>query len=90
MQVRIVELKWLSLCNCVTFVILTLVGAGVLDGSKAAGYESPSHERLVYLTTCLIGHNVEVQLEDGSLYSGIFHAANADKHFGMSWKFKIK
>ncbi|PSR96935.1 Polyadenylate-binding protein [Actinidia chinensis var. chinensis] len=60
--------------------------AGVLDGSKAAGYGSPSHERLVYLTTCLIGHNVEVQLEDGSLYFGIFHAANADEDFGIILK----
>ncbi|GFZ08123.1 hypothetical protein Acr_19g0010600 [Actinidia rufa] len=60
--------------------------AGVLNGSKAAGYESPSRERLVYLTTCLIGHNVEVQLEDGSLYSGIFHAANAEEDCGIILK----
>ncbi|KAL6972676.1 Polyadenylate-binding protein-interacting protein 3 [Sarracenia purpurea var. burkii] len=60
--------------------------AGVLAGSKNAGYESPSRERLVYLTTCLIGHNVEVQVKDGSLFSGIFHATNAEKDFGIILK----
>ncbi|XP_042052385.1 polyadenylate-binding protein-interacting protein 4-like isoform X1 [Salvia splendens] len=39
-------------------------------------HESNSCDRLIYLTTCLIGHQVEVQVHDGSVYSGIFHAIN--------------
>ncbi|KAJ1407124.1 LsmAD domain, partial [Sesbania bispinosa] len=58
----------------------------VLPGSKGGRYESPSHDRLVYLTTCLIGHQVEVQVKDGSIYSGIFHATNTDRDFGIILK----
>lgn len=65
------------------FFILTVIFAGVFTGSKGAGYEGPSRDRLVYLTTCLIGHHVEVQVKNGSVFSGIFHATNADKDFGM-------
>lgn len=53
---------------------------------KDGGSESPSRERLVYLTTCLIGHHVEVQVLDGSVFSGIFHATNAEKDFGIVLK----
>ncbi|KAL3511640.1 hypothetical protein ACH5RR_024357 [Cinchona calisaya] len=53
---------------------------------KEGGCESPSRERLVYLTTCLIGHQVEVQVLDGSVFSGILHATNADKDFGIILK----
>lgn len=60
--------------------------AGVTSGSRSAGPESPSRDRLVYLTTCLIGHHVEVQVKNGSVYSGIFHATNADKDFGVVLK----
>ncbi|KAJ0531308.1 putative LsmAD domain, ataxin-2, ataxin 2, SM domain-containing protein [Helianthus annuus] len=59
--------------------------AGVQTGNKG-GIESPSHDRLVYLTTCLIGHQVEVQVVDGSLFTGIFHATNAEKDFGIILK----
>ena len=52
-------------------------------GSKAGNYESPSRDRLVFLTTCLIGQHVEVQVKNGSIYTGIFHATNADKDFGI-------
>ncbi|KAK7261657.1 hypothetical protein RIF29_27973 [Crotalaria pallida] len=60
--------------------------AGAVTGSKGVSYESPSHDRLVYITTCLIGHQVEVQVKNGSIYSGIFHATNADKDFGIILK----
>ncbi|XP_057504700.1 polyadenylate-binding protein-interacting protein 4-like [Actinidia eriantha] len=63
-----------------------LTNAGAPTGSKTGGYESPSRDRLVYLTTCLIGHRVEVQAADGSLFSGIFHATNADKDFEIVLK----
>ncbi|KAL5700539.1 Polyadenylate-binding protein-interacting protein 3 [Ranunculus cassubicifolius] len=55
-------------------------------GNKAGGSESPSRDRLLYMTTCLIGHPVEVQVKNGSTYSGIFHATNADKDFGIILK----
>ncbi|KAK7294408.1 hypothetical protein RJT34_17297 [Clitoria ternatea] len=53
---------------------------------KGGNYESPSRDRLVYLTTCLIGQQVEVQVKNGSIYSGIFHATNTDKDFGIILK----
>ncbi|GAB4842604.1 Polyadenylate-binding protein-interacting protein 3 [Ancistrocladus abbreviatus] len=59
---------------------------GVASGSKSVGYESPSRDRLVYLTTGLIGHQVDVQVKNGSVFSGIFHATNADKDFGIVLK----
>ena len=33
--------------------------------------------------TCLVGQRVEVLVKNGSIISGIFHSANADKDFGM-------
>ncbi|CAN8269365.1 unnamed protein product [Cochlearia groenlandica] len=42
----------------------------------------PSRDRLVYFTTCMIGHLVEVHLKNGSVYSGIYHAADIEKDFG--------
>ncbi|XP_050381872.1 polyadenylate-binding protein-interacting protein 3-like isoform X3 [Argentina anserina] len=56
------------------------------SSSKAGNYESPSRDRLVFLTTCLIGQHVEVQVKNGSIYTGIFHATNADKDFGIILK----
>jgi len=64
-------------------IFFLLVAAGAVTGSKGGSYESPSHDRLVYVTTCLIGHQVEVQLKNGSIYNGIFHVTNTDKDFGM-------
>ncbi|KAI3463238.1 hypothetical protein Pfo_019901 [Paulownia fortunei] len=52
---------------------------------KGWGPESFSRDRLIYLTTCLIGHQVEVQVLDGSVFSGIFHATNAED-FGIVLK----
>ncbi|XP_024979292.1 polyadenylate-binding protein-interacting protein 3-like isoform X2 [Cynara cardunculus var. scolymus] len=62
-----------------------MMTAGLQTGNKV-GVESPSRERLVYMTTCLIGHQVEVQVTDGSVFSGIFHATNAEKDFGIILK----
>ncbi|KAK4349825.1 hypothetical protein RND71_029138 [Anisodus tanguticus] len=53
---------------------------------KRGAYESPSHDRLVHFSSCLLGHQVEVQMMDGSVFSGIFHATNADKDFGIILK----
>lgn len=53
---------------------------------KGGGFESSPRDRLFYVTACLIGHQVEVQVLDGSVFSGILHATNADKDFGMLGK----
>ncbi|KAF2615508.1 hypothetical protein F2Q70_00009968 [Brassica cretica] len=45
-----------------------------------------SRDSLVYLTTCMIGHLVEAHLKNGSIYSGIFHAADVKKDFGIVLK----
>lgn len=63
--------------------LLIFIITGVVTGNKGGSYGSPSHDRLVYLKTCLIGQHVEVQVKNGSIYSGIFHATNSDKDFGM-------
>ncbi|XP_058743705.1 polyadenylate-binding protein-interacting protein 3-like isoform X2 [Vicia villosa] len=63
-----------------------LASTGAVTSSKGGSYESPSRDRLVYLTTCLIGQQVEVQVKNGSIYSGIFHATNSEKDFGIILK----
>ncbi|KAL8242719.1 hypothetical protein R6Q59_013021 [Mikania micrantha] len=57
-----------------------------LETENKGGVESPSRHRLVYTTTCLIGHQVDVQVSDGSVFTGIFHATNAEKDFGIILK----
>ncbi|XP_047175974.1 polyadenylate-binding protein-interacting protein 3-like isoform X2 [Vigna umbellata] len=63
-----------------------LTNTGAVTGSKGGNYDNPSHDRLVYVTTCLIGHQVEVHLKNGSTYTGIFHATNTEKDFGIVLK----
>ncbi|KAF6152358.1 hypothetical protein GIB67_006012 [Kingdonia uniflora] len=58
--------------------------AGPLKGGKVGGCGSLLRDRLVYFTTCLIGHVVEVEVKNGSIFSGIYHAANVEKDFGIS------
>ncbi|XP_054784825.1 polyadenylate-binding protein-interacting protein 3-like isoform X2 [Prosopis cineraria] len=48
--------------------------------------DGPSHDRLVYVTSCLIGQQVEVHVKNGSIYSGIFHATNTERDFGIILK----
>ncbi|TYI05053.1 hypothetical protein ES332_A10G060700v1 [Gossypium tomentosum] len=60
--------------------------SGALPGGRTGGYESSSRDRVVYLTTCLIGHPVEVHVKNGSSYTGIFHATDAEKDFGIILK----
>ncbi|CAM6106174.1 unnamed protein product [Calypogeia fissa] len=43
--------------------------------------------RLKFLSTCLIGQTVEVQVKNGLFYSGIFHAAEIEKEFGVVLKY---
>lgn len=56
---------------------------GALSGSQTVEDELSLQDRLLYLTKCLVGQHVEVQMKDGSIYSGIFHAANSKEDFGM-------
>lgn len=65
---------------------LSMISSVILIPSvlgKGGAYQSLSRDRLIYLSTCLIGHQVEVQVMDGSVFSGILHATNAEKDFGM-------
>ncbi|GKV00832.1 hypothetical protein SLEP1_g13452 [Rubroshorea leprosula] len=55
-------------------------------GGKLGGCESPPRDRLVYLATCLIGHPVEVHVRSGSIFTGIFHATDSEKDFGIILK----
>ncbi|KAJ7549197.1 hypothetical protein O6H91_07G045100 [Diphasiastrum complanatum] len=55
-------------------------------GRIRGSMEKPLHDRLLFLTMCLIGQPVEVQVTNGSIYSGIFHTANAEKDFGVVLK----
>lgn len=59
------------------------VPIGVLSSGKFGGCESPSHDRLLYVATSLIGLPVDVQMKNGSIFSGIFHATTDEKEFGM-------
>ncbi|XP_044496279.1 polyadenylate-binding protein-interacting protein 3-like isoform X2 [Mangifera indica] len=59
---------------------------GVLSGGKFGGCESPSHDRLLYVATSLIGLPVDVQMKNGSIFSGIFHATTDEKEFGVILK----
>lgn len=52
-------------------------------GGKVGMFESPSRDRLVYLSTCLIGHPVEVHLKNGCIYSGTCYTTNVEKEFGI-------
>ncbi|XP_073310489.1 polyadenylate-binding protein-interacting protein 4-like isoform X2 [Primulina huaijiensis] len=54
-----------------------------INFGNGGGLELPPCDRLIYLSASLIGHQVEVQVLDGSIFSGIFHATNTDD-FGMS------
>lgn len=44
--------------------------------------ESSLDELFLYTTVCIVGFPVEVQVKDGSLYSGILHTACFEKDQG--------
>lgn len=54
-------------------------------GSKE-DLDSSSRDRLIYVSTCLIGLPVEVRVRNGSILTGIFHSANCEKDFGVLLK----
>lgn len=72
-----------NMCGLFTYGLsLMAIVVGSMANSKAGGNLSPSRDRLVYFSTRLIGHHVEVQVKNGSIYSGIYYAANVDKDMG--------
>ncbi|CAK9198824.1 unnamed protein product [Sphagnum troendelagicum] len=53
----------------------------------AGGEKTVQERHLLFLHTCLIGQQVEVQTKNGQVYSGIFHAAKIEsKDFGVVLK----
>ncbi|KAF8689593.1 hypothetical protein HU200_041770 [Digitaria exilis] len=63
--------------------------SGGLSGAENGiilGHGSHSRDRLIYVLTQLIGHHVDVHVKNGSIISGIFHATNSDKDFGVVLK----
>ncbi|KAJ6839677.1 polyadenylate-binding protein-interacting protein 4 isoform X2 [Iris pallida] len=52
----------------------------------SGGLTNPSRDRLIYVMTSLIGLPVDVHIRNGSIISGIFHATNAEKDFGIVLK----
>ncbi|CAN6244343.1 unnamed protein product [Urochloa humidicola] len=61
-------------------------GLGGAENGIKLGHASHSRDRLVYVLTQLIGHHVDVHVKSGSIISGIFHATNPDKDFGIVLK----
>ncbi|KAI5059890.1 hypothetical protein GOP47_0024310 [Adiantum capillus-veneris] len=55
-------------------------------GESRDGGQEPLNQHLLYLTACLIGQLVEVQVKNGSIYSGVFHTASAEKDYGVVLK----
>eukprot|EP00250_Pteridium_aquilinum_P024057 c2825_g1_i2 orf=271-2997(-) len=55
-------------------------------GDSRDGGQEPLSHHLMVLTACLIGQLVEVQVKNGSIYSGVFHTASADKDYGVVLK----
>lgn len=52
------------------------------NGGKAGSVDISSRDPFEYLAACHIGHHVEVHLKDGSVYGGVFHAADVENSFG--------
>ncbi|GKV39577.1 hypothetical protein SLEP1_g47334 [Rubroshorea leprosula] len=55
--------------------------AGRIPNAAGGKVGCPSHDRLVYLVTCLIGHPGEFHVKNGSIFTGIFHATDAERDF---------
>ncbi|KAB1227029.1 Polyadenylate-binding protein-interacting protein 3 [Morella rubra] len=54
-------------------------------------YSSPSSssslsEALILATVCIIGLPVDVHVNDGSIFSGLFHTACVEDEYGISSK----
>ncbi|XP_072955352.1 uncharacterized protein [Typha angustifolia] len=57
------------------------------DEASRESSKSPSiTDALLFTTMCIIGLSVEIQVKDGSTYSGIFHTACVEKGYGIVLK----
>lgn len=56
-----------------------------VNGGKSVPITNISRDRLLYVSSCLIGLHVEVHVKNGSVFSGIFCSVNA-KDFGIVLK----
>ncbi|XXG79702.1 hypothetical protein AAC387_Pa09g0720 [Persea americana] len=59
---------------------------GLRIEEPATNDTSSSFDALLFTTMCMIGLPVEVQVKDGSVYSGIFHTASVDGEYGVVLK----
>ncbi|CAL4887877.1 unnamed protein product [Urochloa decumbens] len=72
--------------NKINLVRSSSGGLGGAENGIKLGHASHSRDRLIYVLTQLIGHHVDVHVRNGSIISGIFHATNSDKDFGVILK----
>ncbi|PON65217.1 Ataxin 2, SM domain containing protein [Parasponia andersonii] len=54
--------------------------------SSSSSSSSSTSEDLLYATLCLVGLHVDVQVRDGSVYSGVFHTASLENDFNIVLK----
>ncbi|XP_042520238.1 polyadenylate-binding protein-interacting protein 3 isoform X2 [Macadamia integrifolia] len=62
------------------------MGCKIVDNSDDRAASSSLSDALLFTTMCIIGVPVEVQVKDGSIYSGIFHTACVEKDYGIVLK----
>ncbi|CAL4969371.1 unnamed protein product [Urochloa decumbens] len=72
--------------NKINLVRSSSGGLGGAENGIKLGHANHSRDRLIYVLTQLIGHHVDVHVRNGSIISGIFHATNSDKDFGVILK----
>uniref|UniRef100_A0A0D6QRJ7 LsmAD domain-containing protein n=1 Tax=Araucaria cunninghamii TaxID=56994 RepID=A0A0D6QRJ7_ARACU len=59
---------------------------GIASINRSGGHGRPLQDRFVFVMACLIGQHVDVQVKNGSIFSGIFHSTNIDKDYGVVLK----
>ncbi|XP_043688121.1 polyadenylate-binding protein-interacting protein 3 isoform X2 [Telopea speciosissima] len=62
------------------------MGCKIVDNSDDNAALPSVSDALLFTTMCIIGVPVEVQVKDGSIYSGIFHTACVEKNYGIVLK----
>ncbi|KAJ4975223.1 hypothetical protein NE237_000329 [Protea cynaroides] len=62
------------------------MGYKIVDLSDDSAASASVSDALLFTTMCIIGVPVEVQVKDGSIYSGIFHTASVEKDYGIVLK----
>ncbi|XP_043693132.1 polyadenylate-binding protein-interacting protein 3-like [Telopea speciosissima] len=62
------------------------MGRKIVDLSEESDVSPSLSDALLFTTVCILGVPVEVQVKDGSIYSGIFHTACVEKDYGIVLK----